>query len=259
MPYSTHRIGRAFGRAIAYQDHAAVQKETASRLAQIAANHQNKTPRRVLELGCGTGLLTEQLQLLWPQAEMFVTDLSPEMVTRCHKAHRRPSTMFAAMDAQKPACCGPFDVIISSLALHWTADLQQTGFTLLDLLAPDGLLALSLPGSETFHQWRTILRGYDRSPGFAPFFSGHDMTSFWGEHVTSIEENTINIVYPSGRDFLHALKGLGAATPHPGYTPLPPKMLIQALDKLSDTPGKAGATLTWHILYATLQKHRDSF
>ncbi|WP_051261181.1 methyltransferase domain-containing protein [Desulfovibrio inopinatus] len=258
MPYSTHSIGRAFGRAKAYQDYAAVQQEAAHTLSHIAAAQCVKPPRRILELGCGTGLLTEHIQRRWPDAEILVTDLSPAMVMRCRDKHRQPQTTFAVMDAQLPACRVGFDLIVSSLALHWTADLCQTGNRLLQLLEPDGCIALSLPGIETFHQWRDILSTMERTPGFAPFFSRQDMINFWGNQVSSVHENRLDIVYPSGQDFLRTLKGLGAATPRPGYTPLPPQKLRQALTQLPTGPDNTGVTLTWHLLYATLKKDSAS-
>ena len=38
--------------------------------------------RRILEIGCGTGLLTRDIQARWPDAEIIVTDLSPGMLDK---------------------------------------------------------------------------------------------------------------------------------------------------------------------------------
>ena len=45
-------------------------------LARIGA----ESPRRVTDLGCGPGNLTEQLAQRWPDATLQAVDSSPEMV-----------------------------------------------------------------------------------------------------------------------------------------------------------------------------------
>ena len=77
------RISEAFGAAADhYEDHAGPQRAAAVLVADLAQRQKPTGVDRILEIGCGTGLLTRDIQQRWPAAELFVTDLSPEMLAR---------------------------------------------------------------------------------------------------------------------------------------------------------------------------------
>ena len=62
-----------FGRSIeSYEEHAAVQREIAAHLAELATAYVTQPPRKILEVGCGTGLLTERILQLWAGSELWV-------------------------------------------------------------------------------------------------------------------------------------------------------------------------------------------
>ncbi|MFT3966382.1 MAG: class I SAM-dependent methyltransferase, partial [Sphingobium sp.] len=79
------RISDAFGRAAAsYDDAAAPQRQAAALVARLARRQRpgalaGEAPR-ILEIGCGTGILTRHIRAAWPIAELVVSDLSPDMV-----------------------------------------------------------------------------------------------------------------------------------------------------------------------------------
>src|SRR5690554_2610938 len=71
-----------FGRAAArYDEVADVQREMAARLARFCP--AELAPRRVLELGCGTGLFIEQLRRRFPSAWLSASDWSEQMLAAC--------------------------------------------------------------------------------------------------------------------------------------------------------------------------------
>src|SRR3546814_9147356 len=77
---------------------------------------------RILEIGCGTGLLTRDIRTQWLEAELTVTDLAPEMVERAARDPRLAGTFFT-MDGEWPCFEGQwFDLIISSLAFQWRSE-----------------------------------------------------------------------------------------------------------------------------------------
>lgn len=82
----------------------------------------------ILELGCGTGNLTQQLATVFPKSRLTVVDLSPEMLEQTkQKLHNLPNPLETVngsfMDLDLPE--NHFDLIISSIALHHLSDEEK--------------------------------------------------------------------------------------------------------------------------------------
>jgi SAM-dependent methyltransferase len=95
--------------------------------------------RRVLELGCGTGRLTDAIAQR--AVEVTAVDFSPEMLrvarTRC--AARANISFMEADILRLPAGLGPFDCVISVNLLHHLP-VDQAAAMMKALVAPGGLL-----------------------------------------------------------------------------------------------------------------------
>ncbi len=171
-------IAERFDRAAPqYDQHAQVQRLAAQRLA--AADQSMLPPescRRALELGCGTGLLTEQLIGPYAAADWTITDLSPRMVERCRAEDRNlvPAGRrdYQVMDARRITALGPLDLIASNLTFQWFEDLASVATAATERLAPGGLLVFNTLGAESFGYWRqvgpTIGRPADRAAATHP-------------------------------------------------------------------------------------------
>lgn len=78
-------------------------------------------PRRVLDLGAGTGLLAHAIARANPQAELVLLDGSAAMLEQARNAlGERASYVLADLAAPLPA--GPWDAIVSALAIHHLED-----------------------------------------------------------------------------------------------------------------------------------------
>jgi len=81
--------------------------------------------RRVLDLGAGTGLLSGFLAEAFPSASFVLLDGVPGMLDR---ARSRPGLADASLvvgDLRDPLPDGPFDAIVSALAIHHLSDEQK--------------------------------------------------------------------------------------------------------------------------------------
>jgi tRNA (cmo5U34)-methyltransferase len=78
-------------------------------------------PRRVLELGIGTGETTRRLLARFPHAQVTGIDASAEMVSRARK--RGVEARMARMDEALPK--GPWDLVIGVLSVHHLTDEQK--------------------------------------------------------------------------------------------------------------------------------------
>lgn len=75
-------------------------------------------PRRILELGCGTGILTEMILARSPGAWITGIDLSPDMLRVASDKHELRNVDFIEEDLRSAWPYGPYDAIVTSLCLH---------------------------------------------------------------------------------------------------------------------------------------------
>lgn len=197
-------------------------------------------PLRVLELGCGTGLLTRRLVNALPAgSQILATDLSPVMVQAAGAA--LPDVAFAVMDAEAPRVAGPFDLIASSLAAQWFTDLPATLARLSALLAPGGRLLLTTLGAGTFAQWKDAHRALGVESG-VPDYPGTAALAAMLPGAR-VESSPLTLSYKDARTFLLSLLALGAQTPKPGHRPLSPGQ-VRRIIKAMGSP----CAITWDIL-----------
>lgn len=100
-------------------------------------------PRRIIDLGCGTGNSTERLHRRWPEAEITGLDSSAVMLAQARQNHGDWNWIECAIQAWKSNYT--YDLIFSNAALHWVADHAALFSRLLDSVAPGGALAVQMP------------------------------------------------------------------------------------------------------------------
>ena len=99
--------------------------------------------RRVLDLGCGAGQLAHHLATRGAD-EVVAVDVSERMLAlaRAEWAHPRVSHRRAAIEALAFSP-GRFDLVVSSLALHYVEDYAELVRRVAEWLAPGGALVYS--------------------------------------------------------------------------------------------------------------------
>ena len=231
-------VAAAFDRAADYDRHAIVQRHVAAALADgIAALPLGDAPR-VLEIGCGTGLLGAALLDRLPGARWLMTDIAPAMVERARQRFAsRPEVRLAMMDGERPDVAGPFDLICSSLAAQWLADLPGAVARWRALLAPAGRLAFTTLAAGSFAEWRRAHR--DLRCGIHAYPSADELAAMGLE--VSVE--ALALRHADAREFLQGLKAIGAGTPRPGHRPLPPARLREVMARFE----REGATATYVV------------
>lgn len=102
---------------------------------------------RLLDLGCGDGIVGRTLADVYPQASPVFLDYSEYMIEAARMKAGNDLAAFVVQDLAKKewtgsvAGRGPFDLIVSSLAIHHLTDerKQELYQEIFDLLAPGGL------------------------------------------------------------------------------------------------------------------------
>lgn len=251
---SSHKrtIIEAFSAAArTYEDEAAVQVRTAERLAGLALAPTLATSPRVLEVGCGTGLLTRRLLAATEGGSFLVTDLSPAMVEQTRAVVRDRRCRFGVMDGELPDVPPEsFDLVVSSLAAQWFDELHEALARLARCLVPGGRMAISLVGDGSFAEWRTTLADLGLDSGMRDYPDTSALAAMLPTHGHStVANDRVTVEYTDARAFLAALKAIGANTPRAGYKALPAGSLRRAIAAMG-----APCVVTWDVLYAVWEK-----
>ena len=232
-------IAAGFGAsAAAYERHAGLQRAVAGKLAGYLPKLEAPF---VLELGCGTGLLSRHLVQLYPRGYFVLTDVAPAMIAECRRnlAGLGPAHVsFEVMDAGEAGGHAGLDLIVSSMTLHWLAQPVRSLERLTRLLAPGGVLFYAALGPDSFAEWRATLAAEALPSGLVdiPPLPG----TFAEERLTPD---------PDALSFLRRIKAVGGLTPREGYAPLSAGALRRAI-RAADA--QFAGRITWHIVYGAL-------
>ncbi|NFV79556.1 methyltransferase domain-containing protein [Magnetospirillum aberrantis] len=213
-------VAECFSAAAATYDSAAqAQAQAADRMVELVAGLKLPPRPTVLEVGCGTGLLTRRL-LPRLGGDWMVTDLSPAMVAAAAAAIGPDQARFRVMDGESPdAMPGLFDLIVSNLAVQWFHDLGRAVNRLRARLAPGGTLAFSTLGHGSFANWVDAHAQLGLHAGTPAYPDTEALKARLPRNAQVLTE-TVKVRHADGRDFAHALKRIGAGTPVPGHIPL---------------------------------------
>lgn len=115
-----------------------MQKEVAKKLASLFFPLNQG---RILEVGCGSGFLTEWIQRTYPKHSYLGVDLSPGMIAYCKGRYQGA---FAVADIETFSFELPISAIFSSMTLQWLEN-------------PDAFIARALEKAPLFYAYPTKL------------------------------------------------------------------------------------------------------
>lgn len=119
--------------------------ERARPFAELLARVDLEAPRRIVDLGCGSGELTASLLHRWPDAKIEALDSSPEMIAAAQGIPGKLTFSVGDVTTWRPE--RPVDLIISNAVLQWVPTHQDLLPRWIEALAPGGRLAFQVPGN----------------------------------------------------------------------------------------------------------------
>jgi trans-aconitate 2-methyltransferase len=126
---------------------------------------------RVIDLGCGTGLLTAALHRELAATETIGVDSSEAMLDRARTLEDEGLT-FERGDISHLEVTAPFDVVFSNAALQWVGDHHTLFARLAELLVPGGELAVQVPANFD-HVSHTLAADIAHEQPFAAAMQGY--------------------------------------------------------------------------------------
>lgn len=106
-------------------------------------------PKRILEVGCGTGKVSQALKVRYPNAEVIAIDLSEAMLQFAKKAGDGRVVHLLADASTLPFKNETFDLIVANFLSPWHDAISSLLKEWQRLLRAEGLLMLSALGPDT--------------------------------------------------------------------------------------------------------------
>jgi trans-aconitate methyltransferase len=155
------------------------QKEWGRRLM---AELSLKGNERILDLGCGDGVLTAQLAALVPKGSVVGIDASRRMIETA-RTHERPNLSFVVRDINDLNETEAYDVVFSNATLHWIHNHHALLARVYRALAPSGTLRFNFGGDGNCVHFLKIIREAMARPEFARHFAAFS----WPWFMPSVE------------------------------------------------------------------------
>ncbi len=221
-----------------YDQNCEIQKSIAHNLA---ADLPDKNISDILEIGCGTGNLTKYLLCLYKDKNFCITDISPAMLKNAKEKFPNKNIEWKIIDGENPDISQKYDLIVANMTFQWFEDMHSAIARLSKALRAGGSLFYSIPGSNSFKEWKTTLKFLGLPSGVLDFPTP--------PNIYRQEEMLVN--YTNAFDFLHSIKNIGAGVARKSYIPLTPQQIKQACNKFDK---EYKGNITWHILYGRIDR-----
>jgi malonyl-ACP O-methyltransferase BioC len=192
-------------------------REVAERLAERLGDIKRPFPL-ALDLGCHGGELRRAMAGRGGIETLVQCDISPVMAALARGADGVVPAL-AADEEFLPFAEASFDLIVSSLSLHWVNDLPGALIQIRRALKPDGLFLAALLGGETLHELGAAWMKAELAEGgagvhVAPFADIRDAGALLqraGFALPVADTETIVATYADVFGLMADLRGMGEA------------------------------------------------
>lgn len=253
------RIKQAFSLAAqSYDQVAELQREVGGQLlSRIAAEGLEGW---LLDLGCGTGFLTDGLLRQTGSRQIIALDLAFAMLQVAHsKLAGTGRLRYICADAENlPLATASLDGVMSNLALQWCGRLDRAFADIGRVLKPGGRLVFSTFGDGTLLELENAWAQVDDDRHVNEFYTQQQLQQLLREadfrnidcHGTLYQSH-----YGGIMDLLRELKQLGARTVITRRTRhLTGKQRLQAMMDAYQQQGNGPITASFHVITVTANR-----
>ncbi|MBY0281314.1 MAG: methyltransferase domain-containing protein [Alphaproteobacteria bacterium] len=244
---SKQKVINAFDKAaLTYDRYAYTQKRIATNLACDLIG-RNNNPQSILEIGCGTGFLTQPLASHFKDIPYSATDFAPLMVKSCQTKFENISKISSfVMDGENLPLETNADLICSSMAFQWFENFETS---VRKLWEKTNILAFTVPVEGTFQELHDTYKQFNYSAGFKPLIPADALYKL----CRNLKPNSFQFQIRNEVEyfqnmllFIKQLKGTGAQTPIANYSPVNIRPMLNYLN--------GGFSVTYQIAYCILEK-----
>ncbi|MDC1417740.1 malonyl-ACP O-methyltransferase BioC [Candidatus Thioglobus sp.] len=195
------------GAANNYDDNAFLQSEIANRLAEKLKVISIK-PQTIIDLGSGTGLLSNKTAEIFPNANLICVDFAQQSLLK-----NSQNLKVCANAYELPFASNSIDFIVSNLMMQWCPDLKALFNECFRVLKPEGLILFTTFGPDTLKELKRSWSAVDSSAHVNDFIDMHDIGDQMlqsGFQSPIMEMENITLTYEKVLDLMHDLKSIGA-------------------------------------------------
>ena len=261
-PRAEGSVAARFSRAATtYDGHARVQRAVARRVAELVMTVP--PPERVVEIGCGTGILTEQLLEMLPRSTIHALDVAGGMIERARlRLGGTGRIVWDVGDAGRAMDAGPFDLAVSSSALHWMGSLAGAFSAIRRLLGPTGHLVAGMMLDGTLaelRQCRLLVAPHKPPRGRLPS-EGEVRAALrrGGLRLLRSERRRFREIHPSAAGLIRALheQGVTGGDVSASRAPLSRGELLRLVEcyEARFGCGDGGVAATFEVLYLVARR-----
>ena len=229
-----------------YNENARIQKQMAEKLISfISHSDTEKKLGNILEIGCGTGLLTELAVNKFSFSGYTAIDIVPE----CKKFIKNiySDIEFVTVDIEEyiETTDKAFDLIISNASLQWVENLPDLIKKLTKKLNPNGRLIFSTFGKENFREIYYVL-GKTLN-----YYSTNELQEILSGYLPVIEEEVRVMAFKTPKEVLKHIQSTGVnALSNETWT----KKDLIIFEKEYNVFCANHPTLTYNPVYIKIQK-----
>jgi malonyl-CoA O-methyltransferase len=188
-----------------YDDYCHLQSYVGERLIQQLKNHLSFADK-ILDLGCGTGIVTESLAKQISFCEFHATDIAEQLLTKAQQ--RLPSAQVYEMDfnALPTQPTHTFDLLFSNMALHWSTHFFTALSQFKKIAKPKHILAFTIPLSGTLLELKTQF-------AIREFHTAAQIEQFLlqcGYELAYNQQEAIQVAFETPLEALRSIKRIGA-------------------------------------------------
>ncbi|XP_007450256.1 PREDICTED: NADH dehydrogenase [ubiquinone] 1 alpha subcomplex assembly factor 5 isoform X1 [Lipotes vexillifer] len=192
-----------------------LKEEVGSRIADRVYDIARDFPL-ALDVGCGRGYIAQHLNKE-TVGKFFQTDIAENALKNALEMEI-PTVSVLADEEFLPFRENIFDLVVSSLSLHWVNDLPRALEQIHCVLKPDGVFIGALFGGDTLYELRCSLQLAETereggfSPHVSPFTAVNDLGHLLGRagfNTLTVDTDEIQVNYPGMFELMEDLQGMG--------------------------------------------------
>jgi malonyl-CoA O-methyltransferase len=196
------QIRKNFSRsAREYEKHAVLQKSMADDLLSLLPDVD---PKRIMDIGCGTGYLAGKLAERFPSAEIIGIDIAPGMIEVAEK-RKRDNLFFRIDDGEEVKGKSEYGLVVSNASLQWM-EAPKVFAGVAGSLKPGGIFAFTTFGPGTLRE----LKGCGFRVNDFPAMEELEKQLKQNFGNISLAARIVRQTFKSVRDLVYHLKELGA-------------------------------------------------
>ncbi|KMT20906.1 malonyl-ACP O-methyltransferase BioC [Clostridium cylindrosporum] len=250
--------------SVDYNKYAKVQVTMASRLMNMINKSDIKT---ILEIGCGTGNLTNMLLDKFRNVSLTVMDLSEKMLDETRKnisVRNLENIEFICHDGETCELNKKYDLIISNATFQWFNSLEESIKKYIDLLNENGQLLISTFGEDTFIELEksgikaarelNVEHNFKLRRSFVGIDEIENIIKNQNINYKVVDEK-LKEYHKSSRDFIKSVKKIGANTCGSEGGITPPRVIKKVLEVYDrDFVENKFVYSTYHCIYISINK-----